>query len=86
MSPIFITYKCLNSIRTISPCSEDVGKLPNLIKYCVGLFFLLFLCSYRLGTYPLHLSLMVDFSLVVASRATGCLISSVSFASKCEGI
>jgi len=47
-----------------------VGKLLNLIKYCVGLFSLLFLCSYRVGTSPLHLSLLVDSSLVVVSCST----------------
>ena len=35
----------LNQLDLSLPCPEDVGKLSNLIKYCVG-FLSWFLCSY----------------------------------------
>ena len=60
----------VESIKLSLPCPEDVGKMPNLVEYYVGLFSLLFICSDRVGTSPLHLSLLVDFSLVIASHAT----------------
>ena len=39
----------VESIKSLSPLSEDVGTLPNLVKYYVGLLSPLFLCSRRVG-------------------------------------
>ena len=54
------------------PYLKDVGILSNLIKYCVGLLSLLFLCSCRVDTSPARLSpLLGFFKLVVAKKALG---------------
>ena len=37
------------SIKSLSPCPEDVGTLPILVKYCVDCFSPLFLCSCHVG-------------------------------------
>jgi len=38
-------------IKSLSPLLRGHRKLPNLVKY-YGLLSLLFLCSWRVGTYP----------------------------------
>ena len=50
----------IQSIKS-PPCPENVGKLSNLIKYCVWLS-LLFICSCLLGTSLVHLSLLIEVS------------------------
>ena len=49
--PLVLVCMIVESIKSLS-CPEDVGKLSNLIKYCVDLLSLLFLCSYRVGISP----------------------------------
>ena len=65
----YIRSNWLNSIRTLPLCLEDIGKLPNLVKYCVCFLS----CFCFLDNSLLHLSLLEDSSLVVASRATSVL-------------
>ena len=58
------------SIKSLS-CPEDVGKLPNLVKYYLGLLSLLFLCSYLVGyTQAAYVSVWWIPQVVVAPRAT----------------
>jgi len=42
----------VESIKSLSPLPEDVGKLPNLVIYCVDCFSLLFSILVVLGTSP----------------------------------
>ena len=43
----------VESIKSLSPpCPEDVGTLPNLVKYCVDCFSLLFVVHVVLVTSP----------------------------------
>ena len=58
------------------PCPEDVGKLPNLVKYCVDYFSLLFLCSCHIGYVSGCISLCLVggfFREVVVLRTTWAL-------------
>jgi len=50
--PSVLVVLIVESIKYLSPCPEDVGKLLNLVKYCVDLLSLLFLSSCLLGTSP----------------------------------
>ena len=69
-------YLIIESIRSLSPFPKNVGKLPNLVKYCVCflscLFVLVFwvlLCASLFVTW--------DFSLVVTkARVTSGIIAS----------
>jgi len=64
----------VESIKLSLPCPEDVGKLPNLFKYCVCfLSYFLFLLS--CGTSLLHL---LSSSLVVVSCAQQYVLQQIS--------
>jgi len=55
LEPVSLYYSFVLIVESKNlslPCPEDVGKLSNLVKYCVGLLSLLFLYSCRVGISP----------------------------------